>query len=111
MADIHVTCGTSLSTREGISHFVVEVVDQLAFFSLSLSREDRILLAGLNQLPHKRLIPRPLRGKVLTVSWTLTNGKSFSLNEIHEDIPPIEEFLCVGTWRELLGAVLSKRDR
>lgn len=111
MADIHVKFGKFLSKEEGSYQFAVELDGQDSFFSLTLSRVSRNLLLGLNQLPHNRLVPRPWRGKVPIFSWTSTNGKSFSLNETHEDIPPIEEMRYYDTWRELLGAALSERDR
>lgn len=112
MAGIRLEFGSSRSIREWNLLFEVEAPDlDGLFFSLTLSEKERNLLLGLSSMPHRKLIPLLLKGKNLTFSWTSTNGKSFSMNEKHEDIPSIEGFLRVGTLREFLGAVLSERDR
>lgn len=111
MAEIHIEFGSSRSKRGDFLLSVQSEFGQIGCFSLSLSREERFLLLGLNSRWNKRLDPLLLKGKDLTFVWTKANGKLLSLSGYSEEIPPIEEMRCFGTWKALLGAVLSERDR
>ena len=113
MGEIHLVFGKPGSGKEAFLNLVrVEVDLEPSFhFSASCEEEERCLTLGLNSSRRGKLAFLLGSRCTLMLAWRSTIGSKFSLTGWHEEIPSIEEMMSVGSCREFLGAVLSKRAR
>lgn len=112
MGSILVEFGTPESGREYLFHLGrLEVDSGSGFHFSSDEEEERCLTLGLNSKSRGKLASLLGPECTLMLVWKRSSGLLFSLTDFHEEIPSIEEMNGVGTFREFLGAVLSKRDR